>query len=208
MLLHIVECFILEHLLIKGAAQSKEELRVKLAGKQGPIVALFDQAHVSIALHSITALLMNELLELLLVSRSCELFGLGNGECFPDDLLVVALFRHVDGRQMLHRCDRRTVIKLHVFVDVEDFDGARLGGHEVGSEDHLAEAIVVHVLQTCLLLCRVYIDSLAFLVDLGHKFSAHMVSGQKLMVEPVLFLVVIKHFADGCICVFLSTSKF
>ena len=85
------------------------------------------------------------------------------------------------------------MVEFHLLLWIVNIDGTRLGGHQVGAEDHLTESFVVHVLQAGLLLGRVHIDSLVLLIHFMHELVPTVLCGQQLMVESLLFLRVCQH---------------
>ena len=159
----VVKCLIPKDLLVEGFADQKEQLTVDLTRKKSIVVALLDQPHVGVPLHRVAALVLHELLELLLVAGRRQVFCLAELERLPHYFFVEADALAGGGCQWEphHRC---LLVKVHLLLSIVNVDGARLCGHEVGAKDHLAEACVVHVLQTRLLLCAIHVHSLALLI--------------------------------------------
>ena len=56
------------------------------------------------------------------------------------------------------------MVELHIRLRIVNVDGAGFNGHQVGTEDHLVEAIVIHMLQARLLLGAINIDSFIFFI--------------------------------------------
>ena len=156
-------------------------------------MAFFDQAHVSIPLHRVVTFLNNELLKLLLIPWSTQLVIVTQGETLTNDSLVVAQCI-ADVVCLLDARDRCSVVEFHTFICFVDVDGAGLGGHKIGAEDHLTEIIVIHSLHASLLLCTIHIDSLVFSVDLTINLCPCCSGCKVLMMEPFLFSCVFEHF--------------
>ena len=190
MLHRIIEGFICKNLLIKGFTDQKEEVRVELSCEKTLIMALFNEAHVSISLHAVGAFLDEELLKLFLVPRCCQLVSLGHLESLPDHRLVVSQ-RVLGILRLLDGSDGGSMVEFHVLLRVVDIDGTGLDWHQVGTEHHLAETIVIHMLQTSLLFGAINIDPLVLLVYLAEYFRPHMLRCQLYMVEPLLLPCVL-----------------
>ena len=63
------------------------------------------------------------------------------------------------------------MIELHILSCVVNIDSAWLYWHQVGTQDHLAEVVVVHVLHTGFLLGTVDVDTFVLLIDLIQDFT-------------------------------------
>ena len=85
------------------------------------------------------------------------------------------------------------MVELHILLCFINIDGAWLHRHQVGAEDHLTEVVIVHVLHASLLLCAINVDTLVLFVDLIDDFTTDCASGEKFMMESMLFLVVLEH---------------
>ena len=181
----VIKGFICENLLIECLTDQKEEVRVELSREETLIMALFNEAHISISLHAVGAFLDEELLKLFLVPRCCQLISLGHLQGLPDHFLIVSQ-RVLGILCLLDGSDGGSVIEFHVLLRVVDIDGTGLDWHQVSTQHHLAEAIVIHMLQTCLLFGAVNIDPLVLFVQLSVYFCPHMLRGQLYMVERLL----------------------
>lgn len=178
-------------MLFNRGADPQEQVGVKLTHEQAIVVARGNQTHVGVSLNAIGAFLHDELLKLFLVSWGIKIFSLRDLQRLPDDLLIVAQSINLDGGKVLDRTDCRRLVELRMHLWVVNVDCAGLCWHKIGTENHLAELIVLHMLHACLLLGGVDVDTLVLVIHLLHKFGATVLRRQQLMMESVLLLLML-----------------
>ena len=117
------------------------------------------QSQVRVSLHRVCALFSNKLVEFYDVSWSLKFIRQLEVKSVTDDLLIVPV---VFAQGVLKFCSRIKCVK----VWVEDGLGlSGLQGEQICSQNHLAELIVLHVLETGSFLSAVNVAALGGVVD-------------------------------------------
>lgn len=142
------EGHVVDDLLLECVDNGQKHLSVKLVYNNRFVVLKIDQTHVSIPLHCIPAFLAEEFLELadafgrLQALVLLQLKGQFHDIFVEADGLLVAVCDAIERSNWIDIARR-----WHVVVHVWHL--ARLHGLEVGTQYHLSELIVIHVLHAC-----------------------------------------------------------
>ena len=192
MLLVCIECFILDDLSDEGLDHLQQQFTVEFTLEYFRVVLKVYQTRVRVPLEGVGAFLGEELLELFLVLRRIQILICCHLESVPHDFSI-------ETNVILLLVDNVCIgcgVVQGVFFGVRVVDLASrpcLDWHKVGTEDHLAESIVIHVLQTSSFLSRVDIGANRVIVDLFLHLLLDMDSRELLLVKPLLLLLVRQH---------------
>ena len=136
----IVESFIINNLKLECLHDFYEELRVKFPDEYSFIVLKVDQTQVGVALHRVLDFLGEKLLKLLLRLRRLKFLINFNLKQVFNNLFIIAsaCYLHVSCKEI----SRRVNVVLVYLIDCPLFNR-----EQIGTENHLVETIIVHMLQ-------------------------------------------------------------
>ena len=121
-------------------------------------------------MHGVFTLASDELLKFFLVTGRRQCLSLGHSKGFSYNFFVVAAASLIV-LNLLYGANRGCMIELHILSCVVNIDSSWLNWHQVGTQDHLAEVVVVHVLHAGFLLGTVDVDTFVLLIDLIEDFT-------------------------------------